>query len=439
MGAAEVHGRLLLAVVVVLVAARLVGRLAERTGQPRVIGEIAAGILLGPSALGALAPDLSGYVFPAPVVAAMQSPAQLGLVLFLFLAGTHLDLSAIADGRRTVAAVAPVSVAVPFGLALALGLVVHPAFGGATDPMVFALFLGSAVAVTALPVLARILSEVGLDRHRLGGIALACAAVNDVVAWCLLALVTALAAAAGPAGALTTLALAVTFLAVMFGVVRPALTRLPELHVRTALVVALGAAWTAEVIGIHAIIGAFVAGVVMPRRPGWARRTGERLDTAVRALLLPVFFAVAGLATRIDRLTGAALLLAAAVVLVATLGKLGAGTLAARAAGESWRDATTLGVLLNTRGVTELVIASLGLQLGVIGPVVYTVLVVTALVTTVATAPLLGLVRRAPTTPRHRSSPHGCASTDPLCIITTRDAGHAVTHTGPSVAGEATP
>lgn len=206
---------------------------------------------------------------------------------------------------------------------------------------------------------------------------------------------TAVATASGPAGVLTTLALAVTFLAVMFGVVRPVLARLPDLPIWTVLVVALGAAWTAEVIGVHAIIGAFVAGVVMPRRPEWARRTDERLDTVVRTLLLPVFFAVAGMATRIDRLTGAALLLAAAVILVATLGKLGAGAVAARAAGESWSDATTLGILLNTRGVTELVIASLGLQLGIIDPIVYTVLVVMAVVTTVSTTPLLGVVRRA--------------------------------------------
>lgn len=396
MSAAEVNARLLLAVVVVLVAAQLVGRLIERIGQPRVIGEVAAGILLGPSVLGILAPEVLGHLFPTPVIAAMQSLAQFGLVLFLFLVGMHLDLSSVTAGRRTVAAVAPVSVAVPFGLALVLGLVVHPEFGGPTDPMMFALFLGSAVAVTALPVLARILSEVGLDRHRLGGIALACAAVNDVVAWCLLALVTAVATASGPAGVLTTLALAVTFLAVMFGVVRPVLARLPDLPIWTVLVVALGAAWTAEVIGVHAIIGAFVAGVVMPRRPEWARRTDERLDTVVRTLLLPVFFAVAGMATRIDRLTGAALLLAAAVIMVATLGKLGAGAVAARAAGESWSDATTLGILLNTRGVTELVIASLGLQLGIIDPIVYTVLVVMAVVTTVSTTPLLGVVRRAP-------------------------------------------
>lgn len=401
MSTAEVDVRLLSAVVVVLVAVRFVGRLAERTGQPRVVGEIAAGIVLGPSVLGVVAPEVLHQLFPAPVIAAMQSLARFGLVLFLFLVGMHLDLSAVAAGRRTVGAVAPATVAVPFGLGLVLGLVVHPVFGGTTDPLVFALFLGCAVAVTALPVLARILSDVGLARHRVGGMALACAAVNDVVAWCLLALVTAVATASGAAGVLTTLALTIAFLAVALGVLRPVLARLPDPPIWTVLALAFGAAWAAETIGVHAIIGAFVAGVAMPRRPGWAQRTEERLDVAVRTLLLPLFFVVAGLATRIDRLTGAALLLAAALVLVATLGKVGAGALAARAAGESWRDATTLGVLLNTRGVTELVIASLGLQLGVIDPVVYTALVVMALVTTVGTAPLLGVVRREPTTSPH--------------------------------------
>lgn len=393
MTAAVINVRLLLAVAVVIVAVRVVGWLVARAGQPHVIGEIGAGVLLGPSLLGLLAPDVSTYLFPGPVVDGLRLLAQFGLALFLFLVGLHLDLPALRGSGRTVTAVTPASIVLPFALAAGLAALVCPVFGAGTDPVAFCVFLGSAMSVTALPVLARLLAETGLAGDRLGTIALACAAVNDVVAWCLVAIVAAITTSGGPAGALITLGLSVVFLAAMMLVVRPLLAWLPDLPVWAVLVATLVCAWIGEQIGIHAIIGAFIAGVVMPRRPGWQDRVRDRLDVLVRTLLLPAFFVVAGLATRVDALTASAWLLLVAVVAVAVAGKLGAAAFAARLAGETWRDATTLGILMNTRGVTELMILSLGLQLGVIDTTVYTVMVLMALITTIAAVPLLTMVR----------------------------------------------
>lgn len=393
---AELNVRLLLAVVVVLLAVQGTGWVLGRLGQPRVVGEILAGILLGPSLLGIVAPGALAYLFPAPVVVGLQILAQFGLVLFMFLVGLHLDIPSVRRSGRTVAAVAPASAVVPFGLGVGVGMVVHPLFGGDTDRIVYSLFLGVAMAVTALPVLARLLVEVGLHRDRVGGIALACAAVNDVVAWCAFAVIAAVAGPAsghGPSGVFVTLGAVLAYLAVMLGVVRWVLGRLPNLPIWVALAVVLGSAWVAEQLGIHAVIGAFVAGVAMPRRDVWLTALDDRLGVLVDSLLLPIFFVVAGIATRVDQLTTAAVLVLVLVVIVAA-GKLVSAAVAARLAGERWSTSLDLGVLMNTRGVTELVMLTLGLQLGFIDSTTYTVMVLMALVTTMACAPLLAIVHR---------------------------------------------
>ncbi len=390
----ELNVRLLLAVAVVIIGVQAVGWLVSRIGQPRVIGEIVAGVLLGPSLLGLVLPATAAYLFPGPVVDGLRILSQFGLVLFLFLVGLHLDLPSLRGSGRTVIAVSQASIIVPFGLAIGLAALVYPEFGAEVNPVGFSVFLGSALSVTALPVLARILADVGLDRDRIGVISLACAAINDIAAWCLIAIVVAVIGATAPFGAVTTVALATAFVVVMLLVVRPLLARLPDLPIWAVLVAAAVSAWTAEQIGVHAIIGAFIAGLVMPRRARWQQETHDRLDVVVRNLLLPIFFFVAGLSARVDQLTTSALLLTVAVIAVAIAGKLGAATVAARLAGERWSDSVTLGVLMNTRGVTELVILNLGLQLGIIDTTVYTVMVLMALVTTLMTAPLLAYLAR---------------------------------------------
>ncbi|MFC4951052.1 cation:proton antiporter [Pseudonocardia sp. GCM10023141] len=390
---AQLNIRLLLAVAVIIVAVQVAGWLMARIRQPRVIGEIIAGILLGPSLLGLVAPGVATYLFPAEVIGGLQVLSQFGLVLFMFLVGLHLDTSQLRGNGRTVAAVAPASLLVPLALAVGLGAVIYGEFGADVDPLGFCIFLGAAMAVTAMPVLARILVDLGLDTQRTGIISLACAAINDLVAWCLVAVVVAVIGSSEPLGTLTTVGFALAFVAVLLFVVRPLLGRLARLPVWGVIVVTVLSAWTAEQIGIHAIIGAFLAGLIMPRHPAWRLEVEHRLDAVVRNLLLPIFFAVAGIATRIDQLTMAAVVLLGAVIVIAVVGKIGAATVAARLVGERWSDAATLGVLMNTRGVTELVILALGLELHIIDSTVYTVMVLMALVTTLMAAPLLGLLR----------------------------------------------
>lgn len=395
MTVAQLNIRLLLAVAVVIVAVQAVGWLMARIRQPRVIGEIVAGILLGPSLLGLVAPGAAAYLFPQQVIGGLQVLSQFGLVLFMFIVGLHLDTGSLRGNGRTVAAVAPASLLAPFGLAVALGAVIHRDFGRGVDPVGFCLFLGAATAVTAMPVLARLLVDMRLDTHRVGVISMTCAAINDVIAWCILTVVLAVIGSTGPASTLTTIGLALVFVAVMLFVVRPLFALVPQLPVWGVIVVAVLSAWVAEQIGIHAIIGAFVAGLIMPRRPEWRRGLEQRLDGVVRNLLLPIFFAVVGIATRVDQLTTAGLALVGVVIVIAVVGKLGAATLAARLAGERWADATAIGVLMNTRGVTELVILSLGLDLHVIDSTMYTIMVLMALFTTLMAAPLLTLLQVA--------------------------------------------
>jgi Kef-type K+ transport system membrane component KefB len=391
MSVAEINVRMLLAVAVVIIGVRAVGWLVGRVGQPRVLGEIAAGIVLGPSLLGLLVPGAVEYLFATPVVSGLRTLSQLGLVLFMFLIGIDVDAAELRGAGRTVAAVSQASVAVPAVLAFGLAIAIEPTFGSGTGWLGFSLFLAAAMSVTAFPVLARILRESGLSGTRVGTISLLSAAVNDVVAWLLVAVVVAVVGSAGPGDVVVTAVLAAGYAAAMVLLVRPLLARMGRPPIWVVLVVAVLSAWTSEQIGIHAIFGAFVAGLVMPADPRWRQAVRARLDPVVSNLLLPVFFVVVGLSTRVDQLTGAGFALLGVVVAVAVTGKVGGAALAARAAGESWSDAFTLGVLMNSRGVTEIVILTVGLDLGVITSTVFTVMVLMALVTTVMTAPLLRL------------------------------------------------
>ncbi len=388
----------LLALAVIIFTVWAFGRLLGRIGQPPVIGEIVAGIVLGPSLFGLLAPDASAWLFPAPVVGALGVLAQVGLVLFMFMIGMELDVGRLRGHGSRVAAVAGSSIAVPLVLALGLGLLLYPGYGGSADEVVFCLYIAAAMAITAFPVLARILKDSALAGTRIGTISLVAAAINDVVAWCLLAFVLALSRAGGPGGGVRTLVLSVVFIAVMLLLVRPLLARLGDVPIWLALLVALLAAWFADRAGIHVIFGGFLAGAVMPRRADWLRTMHERLDVVVTYLLLPVFFVMSGLSTHVEGLRTAGVWgVVALVIVVATAGKLGGTAVAARVAGERWNDAVTLGVLMNTRGLTELVVLSVGLQAGIISSTVYTVMVLMALVTTLMAPPLLRLRFARPT------------------------------------------
>jgi Kef-type K+ transport system membrane component KefB len=338
---------ILLALAVVVVAGRMLGLLVGRVGQPPVIGEVLAGILLGPSLLGLLSPEAGAWLFPESVKPALNAIAQAGVVLYMFLVGLEFDGGLLKGRAASLFVTSQASIAAPFALGCLLAAVLYESSAPAgVSRTVFAMFIGVAMSITAFPVLARILADRNLTRTELGVSALTCAAINDVMAWCLLAVVVGLSRA------------------------------MPATGVPGELVIA------------------FLAGAIIPARSGFARAIGRWLGGIVTILLLPAFFALTGLRTEITLVsTPGDWLACAGIVAVATAGKFGGAALAGRASGMSWRFAARLGALMNTRGLMELIVLTVGLQAGLITPRLFTMMVIMALVTTAMTTPLLDLIR----------------------------------------------
>jgi Kef-type K+ transport system membrane component KefB len=377
----------------------LIGWLFGKIHQPRVVGEMVAGILLGPSLLGAVAPSVEAALFPATSFGPLNLISQIGLILFMCLIGLKLDPSLLRGRLRTSVAISHASIVLPF----VLGGVIAVAFYARLAPpnvtlTPFLLFMGVAMSITAFPVLARILVELRMLHSRPGAITISCAAVDDVTAWCILALVVSIARSAGLGGAVQTLVVALLYIAVMVAVVRPYLARLDDwvgapLTQESFAVILLGvlaSSWVTELIGIHALFGAFLFGAIMPRRGRLADALVEKIEDIVVVLLLPLFFAYSGLRTEIGLLDSAGDWLICGVIIVAACaGKFGGSAIAARLTGLSWREASVIGVLMNTRGLMELIVLNLGLDLGVISTRLFTMMVVMALVTTFMTTPLI--------------------------------------------------
>jgi Kef-type K+ transport system membrane component KefB len=395
----------LLALVVVIATARAMGSIFRNLGQPQVVGEILAGIVLGPSLLGRLAPGAEGYLFPATVGPALNIIAQVGVILYMFLVGLELDPALLRKRGHTTVAISHASIVAPFLLGATIALYLYPRLSTRDVPFTcFSLFLGVSMSVTAFPVLARILTDRGIHKTRMGVIALTCAAVDDVTAWCMLAFVVSVARAQA-AGAVATIAMALGFIALMIFVVRPTMVRLSLVYgnrgrltqgVMAAVFVALlFSASATELIGIHAVFGAFALGAVIPHDSGMARELTDRLEDIVIVLLLPAFFAYTGLRTQIGLLSGyEQWMMCALIVVVASAGKFGGSVVAARITGLNWRDSSALGVLMNTRGLMELIVLNIGLEMNVISPTLFAMLVIMALVTTFATTPILHLITR---------------------------------------------
>ncbi|RSN31437.1 cation/H(+) antiporter [Amycolatopsis sp. WAC 04169] len=389
--------QLLLAITVVIGACKVVGWLAQRIGQPAVIGEITAGILLGPSVLGALWPSGAAVLLPKAVVPQLNVVAQLGVIFFVFLAGLELNTRLLRGRGRLALVVSHVSIALPFLLGVGLAMLAYTRFGTGGGFLPFALFFGVSMSITALPVLVRILHEIGLFRSEIGVVALTCAVVDDVTAWSLLALVIALTTASSLVGVVLTVVLTAVFVALLGLVVRPLLRkfvagasaarlhRVAPLSVVGVLLCAMATEW----IGVHAMFGAFVFGVVFPRDNPMATWLHDKAGGLTTALMLPLFFAYSGLRTDLGLLSGVgAWLWCAAILLVAVAGKFGGSALAARAVGENWNRSLQVGALMNCRGLTELVVLNIGLDLGVLSPTLFTMLVIMALVSTAMAAPL---------------------------------------------------
>jgi Kef-type K+ transport system membrane component KefB len=397
--------RLLLAVAVVVAACKAAGWLSARLGQPPVIGEITAGIVLGPSVFGAVWPAGAAAVLPASVMPQLNVLAQLGVILFVFLTGLELNTALLRGRGQLAVVVSHVSIAVPFLLGVLLAVLAYQRFAPqGIGHLAFALFVGVSMSVTALPVLVRILQDLGMFRSEVGVVALTCALVDDVTAWTLLALVVALVTASSMAGVLLTIALTGVFVAVLLLIVRPLLvkltTRLDSSRLRAAaplaLVAVLLCAMSTEWIGVHAMFGAFLFGMVFPRGNAITEWLHDKVGGLTTALMLPLFFAYSGLRTHIGLLgTDLDLWLWCAVILaVAVAGKLAGSAIAARAVGETWNRSLQVGTLMNCRGLTELVVLNIGLDLGVLSPTLFTMLVVMALVSTAMAAPLVTWLAR---------------------------------------------
>lgn len=389
---------------VILAACRLVGLAAKRIGQPQVVGEMVAGVLLGPSLLGLLAPDVQGELFPAESLRVLFVAAQLGIGLYMFLVGVEFETELFHLRARSATAVSLSGLLVPFALGALLTpwlMTVPGLFGEKVRTHEAALFLGAAIAITAFPMLARIIYERGLTGTALGTLSLAAGAIGDAAAWCVLAIVLA-SFGGGMEVAVKAIGGGLIYTVFMLTVGRRLLARLgaavekegkltPHLLSGCLMLLMLGA-WVTDAAGIHAVFGGFLLGVAMPR--GLLTRELQRqLEPFTVVFLLPMFFTYSGLNTRLDMVDSVEMFGIALVVLAAScLGKFGACWAAARLAGEDNRMALAVGVLMNARGMMELILLNIGLQKGIIQPPLFAVLVLMAVVTTLMATPVFELV-----------------------------------------------
>ncbi|BAZ25637.1 sodium/hydrogen exchanger [Kalymmatonema gypsitolerans NIES-4073] len=393
----------LVEVVIVIGLSRLVGLAFRWINQPLVIGEIVAGIMLGPSLFGLVAPGLAATLFPPETIPFLNVLSQVGLIFFMFLIGLELNPKYLSGNLEVAILTSHVSILVPFSLGTLLAVLLYPLVSNASVSFTaFALFLGAAMSITAFPVLARIITENNLQGTRLGTLALTCAAVDDVTAWCLLAVAIAVAHTGSIVKAIPTIVYSLIYIGLMVTVGRTFLQRLAKYYRRTRrlsqFVLALiyvgvvASALITELIGIHLIFGAFLVGAIMPKNAGLVREIAVKTEDFVLIVLLPMFFAYSGLQTQIGLLNSPGLwALCFAVLAVAIIGKYVGTYVAARVSGIDNRQASALGWLMNTRGLTELIVLNIGLSLGVISPLLFTMLVIMALVTTFMTSPLLEL------------------------------------------------
>lgn len=402
MPAEQTLWHVLVALFAVIAAGQILGRIFRLIGQPPVIGEVIAGILLGPSLLGYVWPAGYAWLLPPEVTPHLQIIAQLGVVLYMFAVGLELDLGRVRQQGAATVGISAASMVVPFVGGLLLAYAAAPMLSSPRVSLrVFALFMGVALSITAFPVLARILTDRGMSRTPLGTMALACAAIGDATAWCLLAFVVGVAQSQATS-ALGIIIWTLGYLAGMLLLVRPLVGRwlssstqqgISQGQIGVALCGLILSALATQWIGIHAIFGAFLLGAIIPHDSPLAEQLGKHIENVVVALMLPAFFALTGMRTEISLISGwHDWLWCLAIIAVATLGKFGGTLIAARLCGQSWRDSSCLGILMNTRGLMELIVLNVGLDLGIISPRLFAMMVIMALVTTLAAAPILQLV-----------------------------------------------
>jgi Kef-type K+ transport system membrane component KefB len=397
---------LLLQITTIILAARLFGALCRMINQPTVIGEIAAGIFLGPSFVGQFFPEFSGFLFPATSLSNLQFLSQIGLILFMFVVGMELDLSVLKKKAKDAVIISHASIVFPFTLGVLFAYQIYGEYAPeGINFLSFALFCGVAMSITAFPVLARIVQEKGLMKTRLGALAITCAAADDITAWCILAAVIAIVKAGSFMTSVFIIVLAALYVLVMLKLVRPFLRNLGDKYanreglskpvVAIFFLTLIISSYVTELIGIHALFGAFMAGVIMPSNVRFRSLFIEKVEDVALVLLLPLFFVFTGLRTQIGLLnSGEQWMTCLLVILVAITGKFVGSMVAAKFVGQSWRDSLVIGALMNTRGLVELVVLNIGYDLGVLSPEIFAMLVIMAVLTTVMTSPALSLINR---------------------------------------------
>jgi len=402
----EPAAMLLLQIISILIVSRIFGWLFGKIGQPTVIGEILAGILLGPSLLGNLSPGTFNFLFAPESLSNLYILSQLGLVLFMFTIGMELNMKSLRNRIGETWVISHASIIIPFFFGMLVAYFLYGEFAaGKTDFIPFALFMGISMSITAFPVLARIVQEKGLTRSHLGTLALASAAIGDVTAWCLLAAVIAISKTGSLASSVYTIGAAIAYISVMILLVRPFLKKIGEIYQNTEvlnksivaffLLVLVCSALATQIIGIHALFGAFLAGVIMPPLPNFRRIMIDKVEDLSVTLLLPLFFVFTGLRTELGLLNTPHLWwICTLVILVAIIGKFGGSAFFARFLGESKRDSLSLGILMNTRGLMELIVLNIGYEMGILPPAIFVMLVIMALFTTFMTTPAMSLIER---------------------------------------------
>lgn len=395
---------LLVQIITIILVARIFGWFCKKIGQPSVVGEIAAGIVLGPSVVGFYFPEVSNLLFPEASKANLAFFSQIGLILFMYVVGMELDLKVLKNKAKDAVIISHASIIIPFTLGLVLAYFIYSEFAPPGIEFVsFGLFLGIAMSITAFPVLARIVQERGLHRTRIGSMVITCAAADDITAWCLLAAVIAIVKAGSLLSSLYVIGLAIIYVLLMLYVVRPFLKRIGDLYsnkenitkpiVAIFFLTLLISSYATEVIGIHALFGAFMAGAIMPENMRFRSIFIEKVEDVALVLLLPLFFVYTGLRTEIGLLSDPYLWkICGLIIAVAVIGKFAGSALTARFVGQNWRDSLTIGALMNTRGLMELVVLNIGFNLGVLTKEIFAMMVIMALATTIMTGPALDFI-----------------------------------------------
>ncbi|HLO70224.1 MAG TPA: cation:proton antiporter [Flavipsychrobacter sp.] len=396
----------LIQLIIIIITSRVFGYFFKKMGQPTVMGEILAGIFLGPSILGSLFPAYLQAIFPPGSLDTMRILSQIGLILFMFVVGMELDLDVLRTKARTAVTISNASIIIPFSLGVCLAYFLHDSYAPKDVPFyAFALFMGIAMSITAFPVLARIIRERTLRDKRIEAIAMTSAALNDVTGWVALAFVIAIIKAHSFSNSVYTLLATVAYMVGMVFIVRPLMNKLAKSQennfvkqstIAIIFIVMLLSSLCTELIGVHALFGAFMAGVIMPQQWHFRQIVTDKVEDVALILLLPLFFVITGLRTHINTVNTPTLwAVTLLIILVAVLGKLGGSAVAAKLTGENNYNSLSIGVLMNTRGLMELVILNIGYDLDILSQEIFTMMVIMALVTTFMTSPLLNLLDKA--------------------------------------------